>query len=90
MKIVKKELKTYRVEAHCDKCDGDMEYNRLFLEQPQSDQLRLNLVPLYICKQCGHTEIVPQGAYPSIEYEEVSINLTKEIKKIFKDITQQE
>jgi hypothetical protein len=61
--IVKKEVKTYKVYAYCEKCGG--------LMHPTGEVLTsLPLQFPHKCCECGNREVFLQ-AYPSTEYEEI-------------------
>ena len=61
--IVKKEVKTYKVYAYCEKCGG--------LMHPTGEVLTsLPLQFPHVCCECGNREVFLE-AYPSTEYEEI-------------------
>lgn len=61
--IVKKEVKTYKVYAYCEKCGGLMEPTGMVYT---TDPLQFP----HECRDCGNREVFLQ-AYPSTEYEEI-------------------
>jgi DNA-directed RNA polymerase subunit M/transcription elongation factor TFIIS len=61
--IVKKEVKTYKIYAYCEKCGGLMwPTGKISTSLPLQFQHK--------CHECGHTELFLE-AYPSTEYEEI-------------------